>query len=144
MDPTGFARGRGGAWTPGLSEGYDVISKEQWDRLEDKRSGSEDWQPEHFPSPATPMAELVKMLPPPQLIGQPGFPVATSSRSMGPVRSSIGVAQRRHDGKAHLELVISGPGSAWVPSALAALQEKRQPSAGVIDPRSEERRVGKE
>jgi hypothetical protein len=136
MDPIGFARERGGAWPPDLSEGYTVITKEQWDRLEDKHSGSEDWQPEHFPSPAMPITSLVAMLPPTQLVGRPVFAVATSSRTMGPVRSSIGVAQRRHDGKAHLELVISGPGSAWVPGALAALREKRDPAATVIDPGS--------
>jgi hypothetical protein len=135
MDPVGFARERGGAWPPDLSEGYTVITKAQWDALEDEYSGSETWQDRDFPHPATPLQELAKMLPPTQLVGKPCFAVAMSSRTMGPVRSSIGVAQRRHDGKAHIELVLSGPGSAWVPAALAKLQQ-REPCAIVIDPGS--------
>jgi hypothetical protein len=70
------------------------------------------------------------------LVGKPCFAVAMSSRTMGPVRSSIGVAQRRHDGKAHIELVLSGPGSAWVPAALAKLQNGDPTRTVVIDPGS--------
>lgn len=110
MDPIGFARERGGAWPPDLSEGFTVITKEQWDGLEDS--------PDH------------------DLTGKPAFAVAVSSRSLGPVRGSISVAQRRHDGKAHLELVLTGPGSAWIPEALLQLQKKRDPCAIVIDPGS--------
>src|SRR5690242_2346291 len=60
MDPVGFARERLGIWPPDLSEGFTVISKAQWERLEDRHSGSTAWQPEDFPHPATPIATLAK------------------------------------------------------------------------------------
>jgi hypothetical protein len=136
MDPIGFARERLGAWPPDLSEGYTVISRSQWEALEDTHSGSEQWQDKDWPHPATPIADLAKMLPPTQLTGKPCFAVAMSSRTQGPVRTSIGVAQRRQDGKAHLELVLSGPGSAWVPAVLAKLQNGDPTRVVVIDPGS--------
>jgi hypothetical protein len=117
MAPVGFARERGGAWPPDLSQGYTVISKAQWKALEDEHSGSPDEEDT-------------------ALIGKPAFAVSMSSRATGPVRTSIGVAQRRQDGKAHIELVVSGPGSAWVPEALIQLQRRREPCAIVIDPGS--------
>lgn len=146
MDPVGFARERMGAWPPDLGEGYTVISKDQWDALADKLSGlpTEKILAELTTS-IDPMAGVMMALAggaqvpavaDRQLVGQPAFAVALSSRSMGPVRGSIGVAQRRADGKAHLELVLSGAGSAWIPAALATLQERRNPCAIVIDPGS--------
>jgi hypothetical protein len=136
MDPVGFARERGGAWPPNLTDGYAVISKKQWEALIDKHSGSEKWQDKDFPAPTMPITSLVSMKPPTQLIGRPAFAVAISSRGKGPVRFSIGVAQRRFDGKAHIELVVSGAGSASVPALLAKLKASRNPCAVVIDPGS--------
>lgn len=135
MDPVGFARERAGIWPPDLSEGFTVISKVQWERLLDAWSGKDEWNPDQLPSPATPIAELVTMQPSNKLTGRPVFALAVSSRSTGPVRASIGMAQRRADGKAHLELIVSGAGTAWVPDAFAKLQA-HNPAAVVIDPGS--------
>lgn len=122
MNPVGFARERGGSWPPDLAEGYTVITKDQWKALEDPRSGSTQWSPDDFVDPPT------------QLIGRPAFAVASTARSLGPVRSSISLAQRRQDGKAHLEVVLTGPGTAWIPDALARLKQLHNPCAVVIDP----------
>lgn len=97
MDPIGFARERYGAWPPDLTVGFTVISKAQWERMK---------------------AE------PAELVAAPVFAIDSSPRSAGPVRSSISVAQRRADGLIHLELVLFGPGTAWVPQALKALTTK--------------------
>lgn len=134
MDPDGFARERLGAWPPDLVDGFTVITKAQWDALEDAWSGKDEWRPEHFPSPATPARELVMMQPPNKLTGRPVFAVATSPRSQGPVRSSVSMAQRRVDGKAHIEHVIGGAGTAWIPVALATIKERWNPAAVIIDP----------
>lgn len=111
MDPLGFARERIGAWPPDLSAGFTAITRSQWERLE---------LPTDKPRPA--------------LIGRPAFAVDVSPRSLGPVRSAIAVAQRLEDGLILVELVLSGPGSAWVPQALSLLKTKHNPCAVVVDP----------
>src|SRR3982751_335702 len=110
MDPIGFARERLGVWPPDLSEGFTVISRRQWERLEDST--------------------------PPELTGKPWAAVSVSPRSAGPVRFSISIAQRRTDGKAHLELILSGAGTASIPGALAKFVKKNPGAGVVIDPGS--------
>lgn len=134
MDPMGFARERGGAWPPDLVDGFTVISKRQWGALLDTWSGKDAWRPEDFPDPATPIAVLAEMEPPNKLVGRPVFAVATSPRGQGPVRTSIGMAQRRADGKTHLEHIISGAGTAWVPDTMVKLKARHNPAAVIIDP----------
>lgn len=114
MDPIGFARERAGAWPPDLSEGFTVISKAQWKALEDATSGAPDA--------------------PGALTGRPALAVASTSRAAGPVRSAVSLAMRRADGKAHIETVLIGPGTSWIPQALKALRDKHNPCAVVIDP----------
>jgi len=136
MDPVGFARERLGIWPPDLSEGFTVISKAQWDRLEDPHSGSILWQDKDFPHPATPIATLAKMLPPTQLVGRPVLAVDVSPRSTGAVRASLSLAQRRADGKRHLELIVNGPGTAWLVDVLARFQAANGTCVIVVDPGS--------
>lgn len=109
MDPIGFARERAGAWPPDLSAGYTTITKRQWDR----------------------MAVGPELLG--AMVGRPAFAVDVSPRSLGPVRSAISIAYRTADGQIIIEMVLSGPGSAWVPQALATLKTKWDPCAVVID-----------
>jgi hypothetical protein len=122
MDPRGFARERYGIWPADLSEGFTVISKDQWDRLADPRSGSSEWALEGFPAPDLPVAELAKLKPPTELVGTPVLSLDVSPRSAGPVRGSLSLAQRRFDGKTHLELVLNGPGSTWFVDAIVKIQ----------------------
>lgn len=110
---TGFARERLCVWPPDLSAGYTVISAEQWERLKDAQSGQET-----------------------ALASKPCLAVSVSPRSSGQVRASIGLAQMRADGKVHLELIKSGPGTAWVIPDLVTLKSSTDPCAIVIDPGS--------
>jgi hypothetical protein len=110
MDPTGFARERLGVWPPDLAEGFLVVSKRQWDALEDSESKAE--------------------------TGRPVFALSVSPRGLGPVRSSIGVARRRADRLAHIELVVSGSGTSWVPMTAARLLDRFPGARFVIDPGS--------
>lgn len=100
MDPIGFARERLGAWPPDLEEGFPVISQKQWEALADPDSGIGD-------------QDAAKVL-----IGQPVLAVSVSPRNRGKVTASISLAQKRADGVKHLELVVSGPGSVWIPGAI--------------------------
>lgn len=114
MSDTGFARERLGIWPPDLSEGYSVISLEQWERLKDEDSGR----------------DLATMR------DRPALAVSVSPRSAGRVRASIGLAQPRQDGKVHLELIKNGPGTAWTIPDLVTLRDRLNPCAIVIDPGS--------
>jgi hypothetical protein len=111
MDPTGFARERLGAWPPDLSAGYTVINSRQWDRMA-------------IPTEGITMA------------GRPALAVDVSPRSAGPVRSAISAAYRTTEGVTVVEMLLSGPGSAWVPQALGILNGKWKPCAVVLDPGS--------
>jgi hypothetical protein len=51
-------------------------------------------------------------------------------------RASICTAGRRADGRLHVEVVDSRPGTGWVPDRLVELVERWAPLAVVIDPRS--------
>lgn len=142
MNPTGFARERGGAWPPDLSEGFTVITKEQWEAMADKLSGKTAEEVIAAVTDLGPVGVTQMMLGGAgqviqrHLIGRPAFAVSVSPRGNGPVRTSIGLAQRRADGKAHLELIINGPGTSWIPTTLAKLKRSHDPCAVVIDPGS--------
>jgi hypothetical protein len=114
MDPIGFARERYGVWPPDLAEGFHVISRRQWEALADPKSGSEDMP----------------------LVGAPVVAVSVSPRSAGPVRFSLAIAQRRQDGKAHIEVILMGGGTAPIPGALARFRDKNPGYVCVIDPGS--------
>lgn len=116
MDPVGFARERMGAWPPDLSQGFTVITKRQWEALQDDDSG-------------------IGVDPAHALVGRPAFALSVSPRQNGPVRATISLAQRRKDGKAHVEVVAMGQGTAWVPGVFVALGVHK-PCANVIDPGS--------
>jgi hypothetical protein len=118
MDPQGFARERLGAWPPDMQGGYRVISKEQWAALKDPDSGKGD-------------EDLAKIL-----TGAPCFAVSVSPRNKGRVNGSIAIAQMRADGIRHLELILFGPGSVWIPKAFAGLHAKYQDATFVVDPGS--------
>lgn len=111
MDAKGFARERIGIWPPNLSDGFAVISQRQWEAMTDTESGAD-------------------------LVGKPAVAVDVSPRSVGPTRGSISIAQRRANGKIHLELIMFGPGTHWIPDALAGLQKMHKPMGIFIDPGS--------
>lgn len=142
MDPVGFARERLGIWPPDLSEGFTVISKAQWARLEDARSGSTEWPPLDL-LPGSPAELVLQMgmamagaLPPTQLIGRPVLAIDVSPRSTGAVRASVSLAQRRVDGKRHVELIVSGPGTAWLGEILRQFESVNGRAVIVVDPGS--------
>ena len=113
LGDVGFARERLCIWPPDLSAGFTIISKEQWERLCDALSGQET-----------------------ALTGRPCLAVSVSPRSAGQVRCSIGLAQVRQDGKVHLELIKTGPGTAWAIPDLVTLRASLDPCATIIDPGS--------
>jgi hypothetical protein len=71
-----------------------------------------------------------------QLTGRPALAISVSPRVAGQARAAIGLAQERADGKVHIELIKSGPGTAWVIPDLVTLRDKLDPCAIVIDPGS--------
>lgn len=97
LSDAGFARERLGVWPPDLSAGYTVITKEQWQAMEDRES---------------------------QADGRPVISIDVSPRNMGQVRASIGLASRRTDGRSHIELIKSGSGSAWLVADVVTLVQK--------------------
>lgn len=135
MGAVGFARERLGIWPPDLTQGFGVITKEQWERMLDARSGSDQWQPKDFPAPGTPVEDLARMLPPTQLVGRPVLALAVSPRNNGNVRSSVGLASYREDGKRHFELIATGTGTAWVIPAVLKIVSGSASLAGIaLDP----------
>jgi hypothetical protein len=137
LSDRGFARERLCIWPPDLDAGYTVITKEQWATLVDTRSGQPEWDLDHpdFPHPGTPIATLVGMRPPGSLVGRPVISPDVAPRGRGSSRSSLGLAQRRHDGKAHLELIKFGSGTAWMIPDMIALMLAEDASVA-IDPGS--------
>lgn len=136
MSDAGFARERTCIWPPDMSEGFTVISKEQWNAMLDVHSGSEEWRPEDFPHPGTPVAELARMEPPTRLVGKPVISIDVSPRSQGNVTTSIGLASRRADGNRHIELLARQSGTSWAIPALRALLQATPIAGFVIDPGS--------
>ncbi len=135
LSDRGFARERLGIWPPDLDAGYTVITKEQWAALADPRSGSDEWAPEEFPDPSLPVSALVGLKPPGSLVGRPVVSPDVAPRGRGTSRASLGLAQRRRDGKAHLELIKYGSGTAWMVPDIIALMLTQDASV-VIDPGS--------
>lgn len=116
MSDLGFARERLCIWPPDLAQGFTVISKEQWEAMADPVSGRED-------SPTA-------------LKGRPALAVSVSSRNLGPVRASLSLASYREDGKKHVELIKTGPGTSWLVPDLIKLAKSALACAIVIDPGS--------
>jgi hypothetical protein len=114
MGDTGYARERLGIWPPDLTQGFSVISKEQWEAMFDPASGSD----------AAPLS------------GRPVLSVDISPRNQGVVTSSIGLASFREDGKRHVELIKRASGSSWLVPDLIKLAKKIDAIAIVIDPGS--------
>jgi hypothetical protein len=125
----GFARERLCVWPPDLSAGYTVISAEQWDRLKDEWSGKSLTEILSHGAPAAVAHQR-------QLAAPPALAISVSPRVAGQARAAIGLAQERADGKVHIELIKSGPGTAWVIPDLVTLRDKLDPCAIVIDPGS--------
>lgn len=117
MGPVGFARERLCIWPPDLSDGFTVISREQWAALADPLSGALN-------------------LPGRGLVGRPALAVHVSPRNQGQVTASIGLAQQRHDGKRHIELIKFGTGSSWLVASLVHLARLINACAIAIDPGS--------
>lgn len=112
MDPYGFARERIGCWPPDLSEGFTVISKVQWERLT--------------------VDDLLG--PDAMLTGTPVLAVDVSPRTAGPVRASLSLAQKRADGRTHLELIMNGPGYSWLVDLVQAFEGVNGKCMVVVDP----------
>lgn len=124
MGDAGFARERLCIWPPDLLEGFTVISEAQWKRMLDPHSGKESWEEvpdDLWPDPATPLADPIWFHPPTMLTGKPCVSADVSPRMGGVVRTSIGLAQYRYDGRTHLELLKSGSGTDWAIHALVDL-----------------------
>lgn len=141
MSDAGFARERLGIWPPDLTEGFGVITKEQWDRMLDIHSGSEEWHldpAELLASASMPTIELVQKYrePPTKLVGKPVISIDVSPRNQGSVRASIGLAARRVDGKAHIEVIARDTGTAWIIPWLRRLLLTTPVAGIVIDPGS--------
>jgi hypothetical protein len=113
MGDAGFARERLGIWPPDLTQGFSIISKEQWDAMCDPSSGSKD-----------------------DLTGRPVLSLDISPRNQGMVRSSISLASFRESGKQHIELIKTASGSSWLVPDLIRLARKSDAIAIVIDPGS--------
>jgi hypothetical protein len=113
MGDPGFARERLCIWPPDLTQGFSIISKEQWDAMFDPLSGSKD-----------------------DLTGQPVLSVDVSPRNQGVVTSSISLASFRENGKRHVELIKRASGTAWLVPDLIRLAKKIDAIAIVIDPGS--------
>lgn len=119
MGDRGFARERLCIWPPDLEVGFTVISRDQWDAMEDAYSGQSDYTKlpatmEYWPPPTTPMDDPRLVNPPTKLVGRPCISPHISARIGGTVPASIGLAQKRYDGKTHIELLKSGAGSSWL------------------------------
>jgi hypothetical protein len=137
MGGVGFARERLCIWPPDLTQGFSIISKEQWEAMCDPYSGKERWEDipaQYWPAPdAAPSAFLT---PPTALTGRPVLSVDISPRNQGVVMSSISLASFRDDGKRHIELVKRSAGSSWLVPDLIKLAKKIDAIAIVIDPGS--------
>jgi hypothetical protein len=141
MGDVGFARERLGIWPPDLTQGFTIISKEQWDAMCDPYSGKDRWEDvpstmAYWPDPATPAADPVWHRPPTALTGRPVLALDVSPRNQGQVRTSISLASMRYDGKRHVELIKTASGTSWVVPDLIRLAKKINAIAIVIDPGS--------
>lgn len=139
MSDRGFARERLGIWPPDLSAGYTVITKEQWAELCDPLSGKgTDAVLAHL-GLSDAQAMMMQLggakADSRELIGSPVISVDVAPRTTGHPRSSLGLASRRRDGKAHLELIKTGTGTVWLIQDAVALV-RTTGARIVIDPGS--------
>jgi hypothetical protein len=132
MSDSGYARERLCIWPPDLTEGFGVITKEQWDRMLDPRSGSDEWPPE----PLGHMLDMVGAKPPTALVGKPVISIDVSPRVQGSVRAAVSLAMRRADGKRHIELLARDSGTAWVIPWLRAFLIQTPIGGIALDPGS--------
>jgi hypothetical protein len=118
MGDRGFARERLCIWPPDLSAGFMVITKEQWEALEDPLSGKGTEEVLASlgldPIQATMMQLGGAAADSRELVGAPCISVDVSPRTSGQPKSSLGLASRRRDGKTHLELIKAGTGTEWL------------------------------
>lgn len=139
MGDRGYARERLCIWPPDLLAGYLVITKEQWAELADPLSGKgTDAILAHLG--LTEVEALMMQLggaraDSRELVGNPVIAVDVAPRISGNPPASLGLASRRRDGKAHLELIKSGTGTAWLIQD-AVTMCRRGVRAIVIDPGS--------
>lgn len=138
MDAEGFARERLCIWPPDLTQGFGVITKEQWAAMTDPRSGSDDWDGQAFPDPALPARASLAAAehPPTHLTGRPVLALHVSPRGRGNVMAAIGLASYRQDGKRHLELLASGLGTSWVIPYIKRAIGRTEFGGIVLDPGS--------
>lgn len=140
MSDEGFARERLCIWPPDLTEGFGVITKEQWAAMLDPHSGSEEWHldPDEAAEVAFQhsVAELAGMEPPTKLVGKPVISLDVSPRNQGSVRAAIGLASRRFDGRRHIEVLARDSGTAWVIPWLRQLLSTTAVAGIAIDPGS--------
>lgn len=141
MSDAGFARERLCIWPPDLTDGYGIITQEQWQEMLDRNSGSEDWPvPDGTPDYEREVFSLAKEYrdgePPTKLVGKPVISIAVGRRGQGIVRSAIGLAARRFDGKRHIEVIGRDAGTSWIIPALRALLVRTEVAGIAIDPGS--------
>lgn len=117
MSDQGFARERLCIWPPDLTAGFGVITQEQWAGMLDPLSGRDEDGPE-------------------QLTGKPVISIAVGRRGAGIVRSAIGLASLRQDGKRHLEVIGRDSGTRWIIPFLRAFLLRTPAGAIAIDPGS--------
>lgn len=141
MGDVGFARERLGIWPPDLTQGFTIISKEQWEAMCDPHSGKERWEDipstmKYWPDPSLPISDRRYRVPPTALTGRPVLSIDVSPRNQGQVRTSLSLASMREDGKRHIELIKAASGSSWAVPDLIRLAKKIDAIAIVIDPGS--------
>lgn len=126
MGDRGYARERLCIWPPDLDQGFTVITAEQWEAMEDARSGADEWPADGLlPQAARELADNLGLAglgkPPTALVGRPCISPDVRPRIGGTVPASIGLASRRQDDKIHIELLRSGAGTAWLVGSLVSL-----------------------
>lgn len=140
MSDAGFARERLCIWPPDMSEGFSVITADQWAAMLDRHSGSEEWHLDLDEAAeiasAHSIAELARMQPPTALVGRPVISLDVSPRLNGSVTAAIGLASRRFDGNRHIEVIGRQSGTSWTIPFLRAFLQVRKIGGLVIDPGS--------
>ena len=120
MGDIGFARERLGIWPADLTQGFGVITKEQWELLLDPYSGmrQEAVLAAMGLTPDQSMEMLLngaaQVMTSRELTGRPSIAVHVGPRTGGQATGAIGVAQLRQDGARHIELIKVGRGTNWL------------------------------
>jgi hypothetical protein len=141
MSDPGFARERMCIWPPDLTEGFGVITKDQWDRMLDPYSGTDEWEKipatmKYWPMPDDPDFMRLAQHPPTRLVDRPVISLDVSPRNQGSVRAAIGLAAKRYDDKRHVEVIARDTGTAWIIPWMRRLLGTTPVAAIVIDPGS--------